>query len=437
MYSRGKPMSNNKHEIDFTELESTVRGEGLEGLARMLGRSLGLNPVSTGRGTDQGKDLEFTEILRGPLINNSIKWLVSCKDNGASGKSVSENDLPNNIELKLTQHSATGFLLVTTTVASTGAKALLDAIDVRNGGKYHTLVWDETELRAMLLTPENEAILKQFLPKSYKRVLSMGTLQGALEAYRSELPTPLYNTLRGLIAPFQDKVLLGITIWPHDVETAATIDTVIHAVVSTRKIEEAVSLSQSLGLDALVATLAALYKKNNGAAFDFALQLIRKSESIEKIATVGQFLADYHELESEDCYVLINRLGFSGGAWIIDQNIRLFVANSILYGLGCANLRENLNGAYAEYFVSEVNVTGYSLIAVEDVQPVHYKCECRFQMDILVDTLKAGDPTGFTTVSIPGKLELTIEPTGFCFDCATIDTAVAIEADLFKGEANV
>ena len=106
--------------IDFTELISAVPGEGLEELARQIGRRKGLSPTWSGRGPDSGRDLLFTEFLKGPLSKERIKWLVSCKDRAESGESVSESDLPSpGIKDKLAQHNANGFLLITTTTAST------------------------------------------------------------------------------------------------------------------------------------------------------------------------------------------------------------------------------------------------------------------------------------------------------------------------------
>jgi hypothetical protein len=102
--------------IDFAELVSAVPGEGLEELVRQIGRRKGLSPSWSGRGSDSGRDLYFTETLSGSLSKEKITWLVSCKDKAKSNESVSERDLPApGIKDKLAQHDANGFLLVTTT----------------------------------------------------------------------------------------------------------------------------------------------------------------------------------------------------------------------------------------------------------------------------------------------------------------------------------
>jgi signal transduction histidine kinase len=138
------------HQIDFTLLRSDVPGEGLEALVRHLGIALGLSVDWSGRGSDGGADLTFTDVRRGFLGDESFKWLVQCKDHSQSGRSVSEADVGPILE-KTLQHKANGFLLVSTTTVSTGLKKMLDALDARNGGPIRTHIWDGAELRRLLL----------------------------------------------------------------------------------------------------------------------------------------------------------------------------------------------------------------------------------------------------------------------------------------------
>ncbi len=127
--------------INFAELVSNVPGEGLEGLVRLLARRRQLSPVWSGRGADRGRDLLFTETLSGPLVQEKITWLATCKDKARSGESVGERDLPSpGIRDKLEQHEANGFLLVTTTTVSTAAKSLLDSLDGSTEARIYTLV---------------------------------------------------------------------------------------------------------------------------------------------------------------------------------------------------------------------------------------------------------------------------------------------------------
>ena len=156
-------MSTSNVVIDFRELVSLVEGEGLEQLARLLGEELGLQPDPSGRGHDGGRDMFFTSHFDNPLKIH-IRWLVSCKDLALSGRSVNEADIPSP-ETKMRQHGARGYLLVTTTTISTGAKAMLDGLV--QSGEWFTDVWDNARLTQWLLKPGNDALLRQFFPNSH------------------------------------------------------------------------------------------------------------------------------------------------------------------------------------------------------------------------------------------------------------------------------
>ena len=175
--------------IDFEDLISPVKGEGLEQLVRKLGQRKNLSPSYTGRGADGGRDLLFVEILSGSISTEKITWLVSCKDNAKSGISVSEGELPRpGILDKVKQHKADGFLLVTTTTPSAGAKALLDSLDISNNGSIHTQVWNYTDLTEMLMQPSNEDLLKAFLPKSFHRFKALDSMESALQTFSDRIP---------------------------------------------------------------------------------------------------------------------------------------------------------------------------------------------------------------------------------------------------------
>ena len=169
--------------LDFKELSAPGKGsppgEDLEALARELGQRMGLEPAWSGRGTDQGSDLVFTERRVGVLSSSTLKWLVSCKDFAKSGRSVSEHDA-GSVTDKLVQHRANAFLLVTTTTASTGLKALLDGIDA--AGSVRTMVWDRHELERLLLQDGNLDLARRHLPLSYEAFVRLGSLPQALRA---------------------------------------------------------------------------------------------------------------------------------------------------------------------------------------------------------------------------------------------------------------
>ena len=165
--------------IDFKELNRSVAGEDLERLTFFLAERMHLHPEWTGRGADGGKDLVLTQHFTDPL-KASLRWLVSCKDHARSGKAVVEVELPNPFDLKMRQHNAHGFLLVTTTTAAKTTKEVLDSLAEQKS--FFTDVWDAARLRKLLLKPENDDLLKQFLPESHARLrVQEGNVSGSID----------------------------------------------------------------------------------------------------------------------------------------------------------------------------------------------------------------------------------------------------------------
>ena len=233
--------------IDFKELISPVPGEGLEQLTRQIGRKKGLSPSWSGRGADGGRDLIFTEILSGPMSKDKITWLVSCKDKAKSGELASEKDLPSTgIRDKLIQHKAQGFLLVTTTTVSTGAKALLDSLDKTNGGEIYTLVWDASELTSILLDPTYHDLLRQFLPEGYRRLLGLTSIEGALLSFQDEIPSDVMKEIMRLVKPYGEISLKGSKVWPYDNASADAIDDIVSDLLVDEEPEEAVQSTENI-----------------------------------------------------------------------------------------------------------------------------------------------------------------------------------------------
>jgi hypothetical protein len=290
-------MTTPKQIINFTELISAVPGEGLEELARQIGRRKGLSPSWSGRGPDGGRDIIFTEILSGPLSREKITWLVSCKDKAKSGDSVSEKDLPHpGIKDKLAQHKATGFLLVTTTVVSTGAKALLDGLDKSNGGEIHTLVWDSSELIAILLDPDNQDILKQFLPESYKRVKGLTSLEGALLAFRDQIPDEILADVMRLVSPYSESPLKGSIVWPYDFESAETIDRIVRCLIIEKDSVRATEVTEDIEFDAFIALVEILHNQYPEECYSYLVSIATNHPESDVRFNAAQFLFDNYEI---------------------------------------------------------------------------------------------------------------------------------------------
>lgn len=292
--------------IDFAELVSAVPGEGLEELVRQIGRRKGLSPSWSGRGSDSGRDLYFTETLSGSLSKEKITWLVSCKDKAKSNESVSERDLPApGIKDKLAQHDANGFLLVTTTTVSSGAKALLDSLDKSNGGDIHTLVWDSSELTAILLDPTNHDLVKQFLPKSYQRVKGLTSLESSILGFRDQLPDEVLADVMRLIKPYSSSSLKGSLVWPFDSTSAATIDRIIKMLLIHQNAEEAALSTDKIEYDAFVALIERLYADYPDECFSYLSSIILKHDDEDMKYNAYQFLLDNYNLSRRDIVRLV------------------------------------------------------------------------------------------------------------------------------------
>jgi hypothetical protein len=293
--------------IDYKELISSVKGEGLEQLVRHIGLKKGLSPVSSGRGADEGRDLYFTEILSGPISIRRVKWVVSCKDKALSGSSVTEKELPT-IKDKLIQHKADGFLLVTTTTVSTGSMSLLDGLYKENGGDIYTRVWDASELTAILLEESNHDLLRQFLPESYKRVKGLTSLGGAILAFREQLPKDVLSEVERLLRPYSGPSLKGSSIWPGNPVVAAAIDSVIKALftedskalLTEDSVSEAVRSTEGIELDAFMALTSALHDTYPEVCFSYLSQVIAEHSDTDIVYNAYQFLSDSYPLTRRD-----------------------------------------------------------------------------------------------------------------------------------------
>lgn len=123
--------------IDFSQLS----GEEFEFFCRDLLESLGVQILEgPARGPDSKKDLIVQYKIKDVIgREEQYKFLVQCKNNAKSQKSVYESDL-GDIRSACRIHNTTGYLLITTTIPSISVQKILKAIDEE--GNYYTHYWD-------------------------------------------------------------------------------------------------------------------------------------------------------------------------------------------------------------------------------------------------------------------------------------------------------
>jgi hypothetical protein len=286
--------------LDFNELSGDPPGEHFEALIRLIGERLGLVVQWTGRGADGGRDMIFIENQQGPIKMRPIRWLVSCKDNSKNGRSVSENDVGSILD-KVQQHKCEGFLLATTTTASTGLKEKLDKLDISTGGPIQTQVWDRFEITKMLLTDQCADLLLQFFPKQKARE-SLQRLDAAREIVEASLPRFVVGWVRKHLVPHSERLSLlsGKNVWPHDADQVRLIDDLKEEATQRWGMKRAAEKLQKLHFDAFLAFMDRLIRNFPDQAPQLLQLIARTANDGGIVYNVIEMLRETDELSLGD-----------------------------------------------------------------------------------------------------------------------------------------
>ena len=145
--------------IEFTEI---LDGDSWELFARDFFASLGfVIEIDPSRGPDGGRDLIVSEQLSGRLHTRKFTWLVSCKHNASSGKSVGVND-ELNINERLKQHKCDGFLGFYSTMASSGLYDRLNSLAIQD-----YVIYDHKKIEGYFFDLGFSKIALRYFPRSY------------------------------------------------------------------------------------------------------------------------------------------------------------------------------------------------------------------------------------------------------------------------------
>lgn len=382
--------------IDFSELSSSRPGEALEELTRQIGVKKHLSPTWSGRGADQGRDLFFTEVVTGPLSKYKIKWLVSCKDKAKGGSSVLESDLPaTGIKDKLSQHQAEGFLLVTTSTVSTGAKALIDSLDKSVGGEVYTKVWDLSELSSILLEPSNQDLLKQFLPESYLRVRQLDSLETTVLQYKDQLPDEIFDEVLRLVGPYARTALKGERVWPYNKASGMHIDRIVKALLIDNDQELALNEVAQIESDVLLALATELYSGYPDECFEFLSLIIIKQVDADLAYNAYQFLADTYNLTRTDILKLAPYVD-DESSLIESDEVKAFVPKTILEKLDEFELSKQLSLIPDFKKLNKVDIEWI-------VYEIQYEKRIEFFGCLLLTISLASDKNVESDLSIPGE----------------------------------
>ena len=408
--------------LDFKELSisraGSPPGEDLEALARELGRRLGLEPEWSGRGADQGRDLFFTERRTGALGSENVRWLVSCKDFARSGRSVSEGDV-GSVSDKLAQHRADAFLLVTTTTASTGLKAVLDGMHA--GGAAKTQVWDRHELERLLLQHAHLDLVRRYLPLSHEAFHRLGSLPQALRTLEALVPGPVHARIRRVVEAYQaeDAWITGELIWPYDRASANTIDRVLSALLENGDAAAAAGhlLDGDIEFDAFEATLRTLATLRPDEARELCRHLIGAKAANGPSLFAYRFYVDTYEPGADEQIALAADLPTEDVVELYAEEIDCFISDELRSGLTSYRVWDDLDSLSNRTSVEEAYVEELSIAPEADSLRIEFQAALTFRVSLSYD--REGSDT---SSSFPGRLAGHIDARGIFVDEITVDT---------------
>jgi len=160
--------------IDFKEIPKGNSSDGLQDQFELFARDffllLGYKIISEpNRGQDGGKDIIIMDERNGISGTTEIVWLVSCKHNAHSGKSVGTDD-EINIHDRVESHGCYGFIGFYSTLPSSGLTAKLENFQRQNKLKFQ--IFHSGAIENELLKDQNQqrlTLFSRYFPKSYQK----------------------------------------------------------------------------------------------------------------------------------------------------------------------------------------------------------------------------------------------------------------------------
>jgi hypothetical protein len=149
--------------LDFKELSKD--GQEFELLTREILFKLGYHVYWSGKGQDAGKDLICEEEYQSIFQANSRRWLIQCKHNAHSGKSVGITDL-DDISNSCIQHQANGYVLVCSTHPSSTVVERLEGFTANKSNDIIATYWDSVKIERVLSTVKLWSLAQRFFPIS-------------------------------------------------------------------------------------------------------------------------------------------------------------------------------------------------------------------------------------------------------------------------------
>lgn len=151
--------------LNFKEIPEAHVANGMQDTFELFARDflsfMGFRVISApDRGADGGKDIIAEETRVGVGGETTVKWLVSCKHNATSGKSVSSN-VESNVSDRVHANKCDAFLGFYSTVPSAGLNSILEGLNLEQ------TIYDRERIEGRLLhSSKGLEIAERYFPKS-------------------------------------------------------------------------------------------------------------------------------------------------------------------------------------------------------------------------------------------------------------------------------
>lgn len=181
--------------LDFTELSAD--GQDLELLVREILFRQGFSVHWSGRGADGGRDLICIERRGSFFQDDQRSWLIQCKHNAHSGRSVGIGDL-DEISDSCAHHGCHGYLLVCSTYPSSAVVNRLEGISSSAHSATIATYWDSVKIERILSTPSNWTLAQRFFPLS--------AAKEGWQIYATEMPNQWVVAYQGYYFHLRNRV---------------------------------------------------------------------------------------------------------------------------------------------------------------------------------------------------------------------------------------
>ena len=188
--------------IDFKEIDKT--GINFELLVREIFIKLNFEVKWSGVGPDRGKDLLVTENIISEMGNTKATWLVQCKHNANSGKSVGLEDIGDFVSA-CHDHNVNHYLLVCSTQLSSSVIERFENISTNQ--KINIAYWDSTKLERILKRIDYFDLFQIFFPISSK--------SSEIEIFATPSPNEWIFIYKGYYIILENRVMSSSLNWSH------------------------------------------------------------------------------------------------------------------------------------------------------------------------------------------------------------------------------